>query len=880
MSKKKQFLYGFLAFTIPILMMAYLYLRWRIYPGSSRTLISGDGITQFANFYNNFHDVLRGKESGLYSFHAGMGLNYYAFISYYLGGFLTPIIFFFSKSMIPTAYYVLTLLKFGFSGLAFWIYAKETFKVKQPVNLALAVAYSLMSFTIAHSEVIIWLDIFIYLPLVILGIDRLLDKRKPKCLFFSYLALFLTNYYFGFMIGVFSFIYFCIPYCLEYRKLKSRLIPYFVTSLLAGFASMVMILPMFIDLHQNGQPLATIDKIFVKETGFFDVFVKNLIGAYDTTKFETIAFIYIGLIPLIFAIYYFCTKKVELKTKIGYGLLGLIVFASFYIWPMSLFWQGFHAPNMFHVRYSFLFSFFVIMMAGKAMSLIDKEDLKKLTYISVILVVMFAVAIIINGDTRYYWIVAQNVALTLLFMVVYLFYFRDIASDHASSSRLIVYLRKHRTMFFVCLMLLETLLNAHFVLNKMHRQEWPYLMAESYYRNEDEMRSLVNKADKLNNGNFYHFESVVGSGGQPNNDGFRYNYSGLHMFSSIRNCNVSEVLNGLGFRNAQVDGLTVDYMNNTLLMDSLMGVRYNVAEKNPQKYGFKKIAKAGKLYLYENKNALPAGIIAKGDITKFKMSYNNPLIGQKNFLEGLTGQKYDDLYTEITPKLVGVRNIVSPKPKAKTISLPKNSTNTPRYLEYEVTIPAGMQAYFELLPAKDVYKNFEFTTWATVTSPKYDTGHKQILSLGPYCNLGIYNKEQKINFTVKVDGRHDLKIKKPKVLLLNLNTYQQIVDQLQTQGVEFQMNKRFAKADVDLAQDSNIFTTIPYDQGWTLKIDGKKAPIKTVNKGFIQVHVPKGKHSIRLSYFPPGLKIGIIMFISCSLLFVVFDIWYERRKRD
>lgn len=877
MKKKNQFWYGVASFVIPVLIMIFLYWRWKIYPGGPRTVVSGDGITQFINFFDSFHDVLTGKQSGLYSFHAGMGLNYYAFMSYYLGGFLTPIVFFFSKATMPIAYYVLTLLKIGLASLAFWIYAKETFKVKKSMNVALAVAYSLMSFVIAHSEVIIWLDVFMYFPLIILGVDRLLDKRKPKLLFFSYLALFLTNYYFGFMVGVFSFLYFVIRYCLDFKKYKARLIPYLLTSLLSGLASMVMVLPILMDLKQAGQPLTKINRLFVEGTGFWDLIVKNLIGTYDTTKYNTIPFIYIGLIPLVFAIFFFVTKKVTKGAKIGYGLLALLIISSFYIWPLALFWQGFHAPNMFHFRFSFIFSFLIIMLAGYAMPLLERDEVWKIKVIIISLMACFCLSVLLKTGNRYYWVISENMAATLLMLGLYFLYFQYVTYKQ-SNNKGIQWLVKNSAKIMICLMIGEAFINAHFVSNRMHRNDWPYLMTKTYNKDAKKMEKFVSIANKKDGKNFYHFESILGNG-TVNNDGFRYNYSGIHMFSSMRNCNVSRVLNGLGFRNAQKDGLTVDYMNNTLLMDSLMGVRYNVVDSNPEKYGFKEISKAGDLQLYENENALPAGIIAKGNISKFKMDYNNPLIGQENLLKGLTGKDYP-IYKEIEPKLVEVHNIVPPKENDKSISLPTNRSNLPRTLVYEVTIPAGEQAYFELLPKSDVYKDFEFSTWARVIGPKYDTNTKQILSLGSYYNLGTYHEEQKIRFEVRIDGRHDIEIKKPKILLLNLDTYNQVISELKTQGVNLQTNGRFATAKVNLSKDSNIFTTIPYDAGWTLTIDGKKEPIKSVNGGFIQIHVPKGKHNIKLSYFPPGLELGLILFVGSSILFVLFDIWYEYRRKN
>ena len=111
-----------------------------------------------------------------------------------------------------------------------------------------------------------WLDAFIYLPLVILGIHRLMDQRKPTLLFVSYFLLFITNYYFGFMIVVF------LP-VLFYERLQTgndinleslRIL----LLLLAGGASMIMVLPAVLDLRTNGETLSEITTFKTEATAF------------------------------------------------------------------------------------------------------------------------------------------------------------------------------------------------------------------------------------------------------------------------------------------------------------------------------------------------------------------------------------------------------------------------------------------------------------------------------------------------------------------------------------------------------------------------------------------------------------------------------------
>lgn len=181
--------YAAASFLIPFLILALVYLSIGIYPGSSRSILASDAFSQFSNFHASFRNVLLGKQSIFYTWNASLGLNYLSLISYYLGGIFTPLVFFFPNQMMPDALYVLTLLKVGCAGLAFWFLAR-TFKIPRWGHVALSVSYALISFITAHSEIIMWLDAFVYLPLVILGIHRVMDLKRPKLLFISYLLLF------------------------------------------------------------------------------------------------------------------------------------------------------------------------------------------------------------------------------------------------------------------------------------------------------------------------------------------------------------------------------------------------------------------------------------------------------------------------------------------------------------------------------------------------------------------------------------------------------------------------------------------------------------------------------------------------------------------
>ena len=75
---------------------------------------------------------------------------------------------------------------------------------------------------------------------------------------------------------------------------------------------------------------------------------------------------------------------------------------------------------------------------------------------------------------------------------------------------------------------------------------------------------------------------------------------------------------------------------------------------------------------------------------------------------------------------------------------------------------------------------------------------------------------------------------------------------------------------VDAKEDKTLlYTSIPFDEGWKIKINGKQTEKIKVLNSLIGVKVPKGKSKIEMSYTPPKLIEGIIISII-SLILAVF----------
>jgi uncharacterized membrane protein YfhO len=76
-------------------------------------------------------------------------------------------------------------------------------------------------------------------------------------------------------------------------------------------------------------------------------------------------------------------------------------------------------------------------------------------------------------------------------------------------------------------------------------------------------------------------------------------------------------------------------------------------------------------------------------------------------------------------------------------------------------------------------------------------------------------------------------------------------------------------ASVDAIKDGYFITTIPYDKGFTIKVDDKTVDYEIVNKAFIGFKISKGHHNIEMVYHAPLKRIGTIFSIIGIVLFII-----------
>lgn len=838
----------FISFLLPLLIMFFIYLGQGIYWGSDTSPLLGDGFHQYVIFDTTLRNILHGADSLFYTFSSGLGQNFYALSSYYLGSFLSPLLCFFDLKSMPDAVYLFTLIKFGLMGLTSFTSIKSIYKkIPDILILILSTSFALMSFSVSQLEIKTWLDVFILVPLIILGLHNLING-KGRVLYFTTLSiLFIQNYYFGYMMALFLVFWYLVQLSWDFKGRVKTLPDFLIVSILSGLTSMIMLLPTYLDLSSHGETFTKVESLLTEKSWYLDVFAKNFIGSFDTTKYGSIPMIYVGIFPFILSVMFFTFKSIKFHVKLSYFSLLLIFIASFRFQYLDLLWQGMHAPNMFLHRYSWLFSLIIILMAAETLNRLDEVKWKQVFAAFALIFLGFLATFFYNK--HYDFLGPENYILTFEFFLAYLLITFAFVRSHIRQTMFTISL-----LFFI---IFELSLNTYYQINGIAK-EWVFASRSSYAKNMDAIDSLV-KYSKENNETFFRTERLDP---QTGNDSMKFNYNGISQFSSVRNTQASSILDKLGFKSAGTN-LNLRYQNNSIFMDSLFAVKYNLSDYDPQKFGFFADKTEGSLTLYENPYALGLAFLTN-DVYKDVKFTNLTLDNQTEFLNRLTG--FDFKYYQKLPSTLISTNL---KIKDKKISaaIDKDSDITSVSVDYSIKVPSDSQVYVNL---PDIQFSNDKQTDIDITvnnlTSRYSTNN-----VFPFFNIGYFNKEQTISVRFTFPQNSNISFNTPEFFAVNVNQYQTVFDNLKEQPVTVKTNRNTVSAHYQANKDSSLFFTIPYDKGWTAQQNNKPVSIKRAQNGFMKIDVKKGTGKIVLSFVPYGLKEGNIASISGILLFCLYQ---------
>lgn len=215
-----------LAFFIPVLISIAAFMAMGIVPFGTKSLLIIDMNNQYTDFFSYFKTIFTQNNDFFYSFSLNLGGNFIGFSGYYLLSPFNFLFLLFSNENLPLAVSLVALLKIGTCGLTFHYFLTKVYNAPTKWTILFSTAYALMAYNVVYLYNFLWLDVVAMTPLVILGIHKIFEDKKPYLYIAGLFLCFIFNYYIACMLCIFSAMYFIYRLILStdrLRDLKTKL---------------------------------------------------------------------------------------------------------------------------------------------------------------------------------------------------------------------------------------------------------------------------------------------------------------------------------------------------------------------------------------------------------------------------------------------------------------------------------------------------------------------------------------------------------------------------------------------------------------------------------------------------------------------------------
>jgi uncharacterized membrane protein YfhO len=387
------------AFFLPILLFGIAYAWFGIYPFGGRSVLVLDMYGQYMDYFQNFRSTILGDKSFLYSWGRNLGGEMMGLTAYYVSSPFSLITVLFPAKNILEAVLLMEFLKMGSMGLTMSYYLRKSKNASKFASLLFSLLYAMSAYPVVQMMNIMWMDSLILLPLITLGVERIVREDKYKLYLMCLPVLCIANFYTAYMTGLFSFFYFFYYYVYVYgfkdfKRFVKKTFLYGVCSVIGIGCSMFLIIPTYYGMKMGKLDFNKTDLTFKSTFDLFDLFAAMMPGAYDTVRNEGMPFIYGGMILWIMLPAYFLNKKISTRHRaLSMAMLWFITL-SMAINTLDIAWHIFKMTNWLPYRYSFLFTFFVVVLCCEAfinLKAITKENLLKFYGVSVLIILLFNV---------------------------------------------------------------------------------------------------------------------------------------------------------------------------------------------------------------------------------------------------------------------------------------------------------------------------------------------------------------------------------------------------------------------------------------------------------------------------------------------------------
>ena len=363
-----------LSFAVPAVVLLICFAVCDIAPFGDRTLCSMDGYSQYYPMLMNMGEAVKSGEP-FYSWNGALGFNLWAQSGYYTNSPLWLPLYFLPHSAQVSYINLSVLFRLSLSGLFFCLYLLKSHKgisYKKSILLfpALSLAWALNGYMTAFINQIMWTDVVVLLPLVILGIEYIKDKKSPLLYILALFVSICSCFYISFMVCIFAVLWFFFLMFREYVLWKDRFryaVKFGVSSLIAGGMSAAVILPVYKALSLTKASDLGFDGVLELNYSLGE-FLMRVLPFQKTSLEYDLPNIYCTVTVFILFLFFIFSKKFTRRHRASAFVFVTFMFLSMCVNLGEFIWHGFHYPNQLPARQSFLVIFLMLTLAAEYLS--------------------------------------------------------------------------------------------------------------------------------------------------------------------------------------------------------------------------------------------------------------------------------------------------------------------------------------------------------------------------------------------------------------------------------------------------------------------------------------------------------------------------------
>lgn len=826
MKKIKNNIYVLYTLLLSLLIILVFFYINNITPFGSKDFTVIDFYHQYFPMTSELINRILNSKTLLFSFNGSLPFirNLYNYLSSPFNILLLPF-----KDNLSTGFSLLIAIKAILASTTICYYLTKNIK-NSILSIPISISYGFSSYYIAYHWNIMWLDGMIFLPLIILGLEKIIKENKSLLYIITLSISIFSNYYIGYMICIFTFIYFQFYYLLNYKfNIKDFLTKfknYILYSIISIGIISIVVIPIYFSLSSISATKDTFPSIFETEFNIINFILNNFSLSKPTaliseniplpnTSSSLLIFI---LIPL-----FFINKNINKKEKILYALLLLTLFLCMHNTFINFIWHGFHFPNDLPYRQSFIYIFITIIIAYKSLINIKYINTKKLLITLTVFILLIILSKIIKFDNLQNKVLIINTIFLIIYFTILIINIKN---------------KKYTQFALITIVAIETCISCVYNIKPDHNGK----DLDNSIKNYQYIKNILPQENE-----FYRIEKI---NRDTYNDPALNNYYGISVFSSMTYEDISKIQRKLGNGSNNINSYY--YNLQTPIYNSMFNIKYLVGKFNYNKSFYKENKNEG---IKEYKYPLSIAYKVNNNIKNWDTSSNNPFTVQESFIKESTG--FDNMFNKLN---INFKDIVP------------EITNNGYFINSRIC-----SINLENDRNGDVYLYIDSNNLSSILV----NGESYFIATNePYIiNLGYFSKYDDINVTMYFSyGDTSYNEFNIYAYSFNENNFKKAYNSLNDEILNISSFKEnHIKGYINLKESGVIFTSIPYDNSWKIKVDNKYIDFYKIGESYIGFNLNEGYHNIEFIYKTKGLKTGAI--ISTISLISTIYLYIKKKLR-